>query len=395
MKIRQYMSVGLLIVLLASLFFLIPAFDTGAGQGDFRAYWSASYLLAHGENMYDGGLMLRTQRAYAGVTLDTPLITLSPPWSVLIFIPLTLLPFAKAAWTWELINTLLLGVSAILLWQNSAGKSAASKYIWIPLLAAYAFSINLTAIADGQTTVFGLAMIVAFLTFEESRHDLLAGIAIAAALVKPQMVFITLVVIALYILQTRRWRMAVGFGGTIAATALILWVIRPPWLQEYLASATTMSPFAWESSNLGGILFLLTGWTGVRFLSIIAIPLVVLAWKRRGREQNFRIFIDVSLLLALITAPYGFSYDQTSLLAPILTVLAMIPAGIFRTWEWLAIVGVLVVADVYSYYQRMNTSSEVYFFWVPLLVGAIYVYSTVRANQKSRLVARSDAGMKA
>ena len=381
MKTRQYLCAVLLVVLLAGLFFLIPTVGTPVGQGEFRAYWSASYLLAHRENMYDGDQILRVQTTYTGFTGDKPFLTLSPPWTVLILIPFTFLSFARAAWIWLSINTLLLGASAILLWQIASIQNAVRKHIWIPLLAAYAFSMNLTAIANGQTTVFVLAMIAVFLTCEQKRYDLLAGITIAATLVKPQIVFVTLVVIALYVLRTRRWQMAIGFGGTVVLTALVLWAIRPSWLQDYLASAATANLLGWESSNLGGILFLMTGWIGVRFLSLIAVPLVVLACMRWGTKQNFRIFIDASLLLSLITAPYGFSYDQTTLLVPILTLLALGVRGVFQTWDRIAIAGALVTANVLSYYQRVTTSNDVYFFWLPLFIGVIYVYCIARTSQ--------------
>ncbi len=383
MASHRLVSPILLVLALLVLFFLVPPPFSQTEGGDFRSYWSASYLLGHHENMYDGERMRETQTVYAGVPPGTwPLVTLSPPWSVLMFVPLTLLSFERAAWIWLLLNVLLLGLSAILLWQNVVRERADRKRLWIPLLAAYAFSINLTAMMNGQTTVFVLAMVAAFLAFEAQRRDVLAGIAIAATLVKPQTVFVTIVVIALEIFRTRRWRMAVGFGGTIVVTALVLWVLRPPWLQEYLTNTREMNALGWESSNLTGILFVLTNWVGVRFLAVLLIPLVGLGLWRLGAGLNFRILVDVSLLLSLITAPYGFSYDQTVLMAPLLTILALIASGAFTKAEGITIVGALLVADAVSYYERVQSPSELYYFWVPLVVAALYGYALLRTRNQ-------------
>ncbi len=381
MTSRRPINAILLILALAVLFFLVPPLISQNERGDFRSYWSASYLLGHRENMYDGERMLEIQRTYAGVPAGTwPLVTLSPPWSVLMFVPLTLLPFERAAWIMLLINVLLLGMSGILLWQNVVRDGPARKRLWIPLLAAFAFSINLTAIMNGQTTIFALAMVAAFLALEKQRRDVWAGVAIAATLVKPQTVFVTIVIVMLEILRTRRWRMAWGFVGTAVATALILWALRPPWLQEYLTNTREMNALGWESSNLTGILFVLTNWTGVRFLAVLVIPLVALGLWRMGTRLNFRLIVDASLLLSLITAPYGFSYDQTVLLAPLLTILALIASGAIPTVESVVILGALIAADAVSYYERILSPSELYYFWVPLVVAVLYVYSLLRTR---------------
>ncbi len=60
------------------------------------------------------------------------------------FVPLTLLPFKRAAWIMLLIKILRLGWSAILLWQNVVSENAVRKRLWVPLPAAQVFS-NVTA----------------------------------------------------------------------------------------------------------------------------------------------------------------------------------------------------------------------------------------------------------
>jgi hypothetical protein len=130
----------------------------------------------------------------------------------------------------------------------------------------------------------------------------------------------------------------------------------------------------------------LTGWTGAKLVGLVLVPLPLLIWLRAG-TGNFRVIVDISLLLSLITAPYGLSYDQTMLLPPLLTLLALIASGSFDPVAGRAIAGALVAADVFSFYERVRTPSEVYFFWVPLVVAAAYLYYLWRATRTGAIPA--------
>lgn len=134
----------ILIVLgLGSLFlvaFYFMELPQSMGAIDFRAYWSASYLLSQSENFSDDQLLFQAQKEVAGSTDTFPMKTWNPPWVLVWFIPYAVIPFVHAAKLWLLTNMLLLMVGLITAWQLVIGSQVQLKgQVWLPLLAAIFF----------------------------------------------------------------------------------------------------------------------------------------------------------------------------------------------------------------------------------------------------------------
>jgi len=252
MNTRTLMRFALLLIGLALLATIPTPLGPEIGATDFRDLWTASYLLAQHENMYDGTRVLDIQHALTGWAGSYPLITLSPPWTALLTMPYVLLPFARATWFWLLTNIALAGLSAILLWRDAVGPVQAQRTLWLAFAVTFGFSITLTALASGQTTLFMLAMVAIYLACTQADRDTGAGLALAGMTIKPQMVFITLLLLGLALLRARRWRgltSAVLVGGAALGA---LWWLRPTWLAEYREALAALSALAWESSNVAG-----------------------------------------------------------------------------------------------------------------------------------------------
>ena len=98
----------------------------------------------------------------------------------------------------------------------------------------------------------------------------------------------------------------------------------------------------------------------------------------RGRRWERRALIDVALMAGLVVAPVGWSYDQVMLLIPLLSVLGWAADGTLNKREAVVIVWVLVAANALTFYQRIQTPSEVWFFWVPLVMAGAYGYARRR-----------------
>jgi len=85
--------------------------------------------------------------------------------------------------------------------------------------------------------------------------------------------------------------------------------------------------------------------------------------------------------VSLIAAPYGFSYDFVVLLAPLLSMTGWIVQRRLRAKDAVTVFVVLLAADALSFYERILFPSEVYFFWTPLVVGAVYLWGAWRMLQ--------------
>lgn len=373
------LEVSVLILTIVILLGIIPPIQIG--QGDFVFNWTASYLLARSQNIYDPVLVLNVQRDLIGIHSTTPFVTLSPPWVALMLIPLTVTSFERAAWVWLVMNVIMAVVSAFVLWRITATNRFGRKHVWVGIIATFAFSMTLTAIVAGQTTVIVLAMSVAFLLFEEKRWDEWAGVACAGMLIKPQMISFALLLIALQVLHTRRWRVVLGFAAAAVLVGGTLFLIRVTWLTEYWNALTTFKTLEWESSNLGGWLLVLTRWVPVKFASLVVIPFVLWFWAQYRKQVRVRTLVDAGVLLSVIFAPYGFSYDQIILVIPLFSVLLWIVEGRLSRIGSAFILTVLVIADVISYQVRVQGLSEVYFFWIPIVAALLYVYSAWRVGR--------------
>ncbi len=94
-----------------------------------------------------------------------------------------------------------------------------------------------------------------------------------------------------------------------------------------------------------------------------------------GKDWRLETMIDVSLLTGLLVAPVGWSYDQVMLLVPLIHLLGWTVDGSLRKGQILLVAASLAAADVFSFLVRGAATSEVWFFWVPLAVAAVYAFA--------------------
>ncbi len=162
---------------------------------------------------------------------------------------------------------------------------------------------------------------------------------------------------------------------------------------DYREALTELDALAWQSSNLGGLLLLVTGQVGFKLWGLVLLPFVALAWWLWGARASLRVVVDVSILLSVLAAPYGFSYDQVILLVPLISILSWIAARKLGRRQSVLILSVLVLANIASYYTRVTVSNEVYFFWIPLGAIVIYLYALWQVSRVDGRIIRSRSAL--
>lgn len=371
----------------ACLFFLAarPLLPSGVGEGDFRAYWSASYLLARGENFADPARLFQVEREQTGWDENFSIIAWNPPWLLALLVPYTFMPFAQAVWWWLLTNIVVVFVSAVILWQLSTAHDLTRRRAWIAPLVAIAYSPTLVSLVTGQINLIVLAGLTGFLFFTARRQEARAGAALALTMVKPHLVYLTVPILLLDSVRRRHWRTLAGFMGLLIGLSSIVFLSRPSFVWEYGASLSSGSLFQWETPTLGGFLDVAFGWQWSKLVGLVILPLAVWLWWRYGREWDTRPLVDVTLLVSVITAPYGWSYDFVVLLVPLISVIVGAIEGKFTSVEVAAVVLILLGANTVLYYERVVSPSEVYFFWLPLLIASLYVFALTRSAKSTVL----------
>lgn len=375
-------------LLVAAFLFLLlspPPLPPRIGAIDLPAYWSASYLLAQGENFAEPSQLFRVERSQTSWPENYPMLTWNPPWLLVLLLPYTLIPFPRAVWWWLLTNITLVFVSAVLLWQVDSTLARTRRLAWLGPLIAFAYSPTLVAIIAGQVNILVFAGLGIYLWFVISSRGarwrmLAAGAALALTMVKFHLVYLTVPLLLLDAARRRQWHILLGFGMSLTASMALVFFLRPTFVFEYARTIGAGGLLQYETPTFGGIVAGLTDWNGVKLMGIVLLPLSILAWWRRGANWDLRTLVDVTLLASVITAPFGWSYDFVVLLIPLLRIVVWMTEGLLPRAQVILLALVLLGADAYSYYERIASPGEIYFSWIPWLIALTYGFAWWQVN---------------
>lgn len=351
---------------------ILPSLPSSTGKLDFRAYWSASFLLSRGENFADDDLLLQVEKSETGWNQDWTLRTWNPPWVLAWFIPFTLVNFEKAANLWLAVNFLLLFVSVVIIWRINAAKLRTLRLFWLPILAAIFFPATILVFIYGQVGILLLGGLVGFLFLYRESHDFSAGAVLSLAMVKPHLVYITIPLIFLVALKERRWKVLLGFGLALLISSIIVLLFRPASVEDYVSGSTGVGLLNWANPTLTSFLHLKLGLLWVRLIGILLLPMAALLWYRYGNRITLAELVDISILVSVITAPFGWSYDFVVLLLPLVRIWLWVIEGALSKLESAAIVVLLVTMYLLFFRQRLQTQDELNYFWVPLMIAVLY-----------------------
>ncbi|OQZ00042.1 MAG: hypothetical protein B6D41_00405 [Chloroflexi bacterium UTCFX4] len=350
----------------------LPRLSWRLGAGDLTAYWSASYLLSHGKNFADPALLYEVERTQAHWNESWAFLTWNPPWLLALLIPYTWVSFDRAVWLWMFTSVGLVFASSMALWQLYTPDLANKRWVYLILFLAFFFPPTALALIAGQVNVLVLAGLAGFLYWNSKRQDFIAGAALALTMVKPHLVYITVPILLLDCLLERRWQVLAGFAAVLTGLSAVVFLLRPTFPFEYAATVGGGNLLAWQTTTLGGILDVAFGWRWSKLMCLVVLPLAIGVWWRYRWKIDLYTIVDVTLLVSVITAPYGWSYDLIVLLVPLLHVVAWVVNGEFNRAPAILFAAGLVLFYGLMFYQRTLISNEVEFFWVSIAAAGAY-----------------------
>ncbi len=293
--------------------------------GDFYPIWlTGRELIRHGTNPYTQEATRAIQVGLYGRVMD-PARPADPPtdfrafayplYTDLLAAPLLPLSFSVVR---VVLGTLLplLTAASLILWLRAFRLKASPTTLTIAiilLLASYPVLEGLYALQAGL--LVGAALAAAAASLARGRF-LLAGILIAFASVKPQLIWLLVLWLLLWVFGDWRLRrnFVFGFSLTLALLAVVSQLVLPGWFSGWWRSLVGYSHY-----TLPPLTQLVLG----RFLGI-AVGLVLIAltaalgWKTRrfpAGSANFSLVTSFALAVTVMLAPTGGAvYDQVILI---------------------------------------------------------------------------------
>jgi len=340
--------------------------------GDFYPIWlTARELLRHGRDPYTQQMTEEIQIGLFGRTMDSRRKSdppanfrafVYPLYTDLLAAPLVLLGFDGARLVLGLLLPFLTAGS-LLLWLNAFDLPVRRSTLAIIIVLALVSYPVLEGLYAQQVGLFvGVALAAALAALARGRN-LFAGMLLAVACVKPQLVWLLALWLLLWALSGWKSRkaFALSFMFTLAALFLASQIILPGWFVAWCRSITEYPTY-----TLPPLTQLVLG----RFMGDAAgLAMLALAgaigWSARRQEPaspEFSLAVSFVLAVTIILSPTGGAvYDQVILIPAIFwlgarrtaILEASLPvrvewfaAVIVISWQWFA-AGAVALASVF------------------------------------------------
>lgn len=312
---RRLLELALLALFLGIALFLVRL--TLNRPWDTETYWYAASAAIAGLNPYDSADLSRLAHRTVGMPF------LYPPATILLFVPLTLLPVLQAAELWALAKVaLLFGLFRI--WRSRFLSSVHP----ILLLAAVVFAYNAAAVWDLKTgniaILESILLWAGFSAYVGGRRAEFAAWVVAGSLFKLFPIVFLLLLLAPSRSGSRDGRLALW---AFAAWALVVFVpvfVGPAWARDYAHQLPAERPWGTASPSALGLIDMVSGekttplqalglWAGYA-LVLIACSIPV-SRRLMGRGEDAERVMAAAVLFVLLM-PRTMAYSYLLALAP-------------------------------------------------------------------------------
>lgn len=305
-----------LAILSTTLFLAVMTLDRHlSGARDFVIYWATGQQLAHHGNPYDPATMRALEHG-AGFAGKAELVNYmrNPPWGLPLALPLGFLSARVAALPWSLLMLALLVMEVRLVWAI-LGRPR-SHLNWL----GFCFPPALVCVMMGQTSLFLLLGLVLFLRLHRTQ-PFWAGAALWFCTLKPHLFVPFGLVLLVWIVLTRRWRIILGVAAALAVSIALTLAIDPAAFRQYLAWAHN-SGISDEFLPCLGVA--LRNLINPQAKWLVFVPCAIgsvwaLAWFwRRRATWDWLGDGHLLMLVSILVAPYAWFYDQSLALPALL-----------------------------------------------------------------------------
>lgn len=269
---------------------------------DLYSPWFGSRAALHHSDPYSPAITAQIQHDMYGHPLapddpHDPEAFVYPPWIVFLLAPFTLLPWPTVELLFAFLTPLVI-LATIGAWMRlcrPAFDHLSAIAVCALILASWP---AVWGCYQRQPSLFvAAAMAFSALLFNR-KHDISAGILLALATVKPQLVLLLGLWLMVIALRQRRWRFAASFCGTLAvligASAVLFPGSIPHWIHAAIAYTHTAGKVSLLTHLFGPRLGLLAD---IALIAALGIRL----WQLRSAAPGSSAFVSGAALVLAVT----------------------------------------------------------------------------------------------
>ena len=294
---------------------IMTAFALTVSVRDFLSYWTAGQQLIHRANPYDADAVARLESVAGFHGPLRSLTMLNPPTALPLALPLGLVGSRTGGLLWSLCLFGCLVASVRMVWTLHGSPP---NYIHI---IGYCFGPAIAGVLAGQIPLFALLGLALFLRLHRT-HPFSAGASLWLCAVKPHLFLPFGVVLIVWVLTTKRYRIALGAATDLSASTAFIWLLDPSAWAQYRQMMHALSPAIARE--------FIPAWSVVLRRSISPHPIwlqgapaaVGCIWAlwyffQHRCEWDWLEHGSLLMIVSILVAPYAWLIDQ-SLLIPAL-----------------------------------------------------------------------------
>jgi Glycosyltransferase family 87 len=358
-------------------------FQTFAGLGDLYPRWYGSKAAFQGRNPYSNEVTNEIQIAYYGHVLgpeekEDHQRFAYPAYVIFLLWPIVGMDFHSVRLLIGLV--LLAAVAAIpLLWLKILGWNIPRKSQLVVSCLLLGLISSVQAIRLEQLAILVALLVSVAVFFIRENRLLSAGLVLALATIKPQMLVLPLLWLAVWIQGDwkARWKLAAGFLGSLALLSFAGELVVPGWIPQFLEGLRAYSGYTEARPLLLLLLGSLVGTVAIGAALYLFLAKASCVRELSAGTSEFVSFTALSFCLgSLVTPALIGSYNQLLLVPAALLSLERLKLrseGLAR--GFLAMFFVPTVIALASHMQKMpkaaiNASVLILEFALPLVIAA-------------------------
>ena len=316
MRLQNVFAILLLAAIVGLLFVAALGMASAMPAQDLAQYWAAAHLAR--QNPYSFQAVEQFESANGVSTIVPPMVLRTPPWAVVLVLPLGLLNYQTSYAVWAVLSIVAVAGCARAAWNLVHASPSLA-----PAFLSLIFGPTLCLLMLGQIAVLVLVGITLFLTMVERKQDWIAGASLLLVLLKPHIAVLFLLAIALWAIRCRRWAIIVSGLCAIAATSIAAVALNPHIFSQYLQFVRQFVQETTPYPNIGGLLYGTTGRHSLAWLpQLLGLLWLAFYWRRHAAAWDWKTHGMVVLLVSLACSYYSFPFDQIIVLPALMAAFA-------------------------------------------------------------------------